>query len=489
MEIQELRNSFKEVDKNAWESENVGKVPIKVYANRNLLKKMEDDVFRQAANAASLPGILKYSYLFSDAHIGYGVPVGWAGAFDLEEGIISPGAIGFDINCGMRLIKTNLTLEEVKPKIKELVDALFKMVPAGVGSNSPQSLTALKSLSKSELKEVAEEGVDWALRKGYGTRKDKERTEEKGSLKYADFSKVSEDAFKRGKKQLGTLGSGNHYLEIQVVNKDFNKEIANSLELDMIKNQVVVMFHTGSRGFGHQIASDYIKKFIDYSAKNRINLKDRQLAYAPFNSEEGQNYFKAMSCGINFAFVNRQIITHQIREAFKSIFKKTENDLGLEVVYDVSHNTAKIEEYSIENRKRKVIIHRKGATRSFGPGNKELSGILKRIGQPVIVGGSMETGSYLCVGTKKAEEDSFGTTLHGSGRTMSRVAARSVINPDKLLESMKTKGIYVKANSIVGLTEEGGSAYKDINEVVDSMDMAGISRKVLSLRPIGNIKG
>ena len=489
MEVQEIRDSFKEVGKDTWESKKAGNVPIRVYANENLFKKMEDEVFKQAANAASLPGILRYSYLFSDAHIGYGVPVGWAGAFDLKDGIISPGAIGFDINCGMRLIKTNLTLKEVRPKIKELIDLLFKMVPAGVGSNSPNMLTDLKTLNKPDIKEIAEEGIDWAIRKGYATKNDKERIEEQGRVKSADFSKISEEAFKRGKQQLGTLGSGNHYLEIQTVNKDFNKEIANSLGLDIMKEQVVIMFHTGSRGFGHQIASDYIKKFLDYSSENGITLKDRQLAYAPFNSEEGQDYFKAMSCGINFAFVNRQIITYQIREAFKSIFKKTENDLGLEVVYDVSHNTAKIEEYTVENKKMNVVIHRKGATRSFGPGNKELKGILKRIGQPVIVGGIMETGSYLCIGTKKAEEESFGTTLHGSGRTLSRVAARSSIKADKLLESMKTKEIYVKANSIAGLIEEGGSAYKDINEVVDSMDKAGISRKVLSLRPIGNIKG
>jgi tRNA-splicing ligase RtcB len=489
MEVQEIRNSLKEVDKNTWESKKAGNVPIKLYANENILKRMEDDVFKQAANAASLPGILKYSYLFSDAHIGYGVPVGWAGAFDLKEGIISPGAIGFDINCGMRLIKTNLTLKEVKPKIKELVDTLFKMIPAGVGSNSPQMLTGLKALSKSDLKEITEEGIDWAIRKGYATKKDKERIEERGRSESADFSKVSEDAFKRGKQQLGTLGSGNHYLEIQVINNDFNKEIANSLDLDTMKGQIVVMFHTGSRGFGHQIASDYIKKFLDYSSKNGIILKDRQLAYAPFNSDEGQDYFKAMSCGINFAFVNRQIINYQVEEAFKNTFKMSEKDLGLEVVYDVSHNTAKIEEYTIDNKKTDVIIHRKGATRSFGPGNKELKGILKKIGQPVIVGGSMETGSYLCIGTKKAEEESFGTTLHGSGRTMSRVAARKTINSNKLLESMKAKGIYIKANSIAGLTEEGGAAYKNIDEVVDSMDKAGISLKILSLKPIGNIKG
>ncbi|MEM0143526.1 MAG: RtcB family protein, partial [Candidatus Parvarchaeum sp.] len=470
-------------------SKKIGNIPLKVYANEHLLKEMEDEVFRQAANAAEMPGILRYSYLFSDAHIGYGVPVGWAGAFDIKEGIISPGAIGFDINCGMRLIKTDLTLKEVKPKIKELVDTLFKMIPAGVGSSSSQTLLDLKNLNPSDIKEITEEGIDWAIRKGYAVKADKDRIEERGVIKSADFSKVSDEAFKRGKRQLGTLGSGNHYLEIQVIKKDFDKEVANSLGLDVMKDQIVIMFHTGSRGFGHQIASDYIRKFLDYSDKIGITLKDRQLAYAPFDSEEGQNYFKAMSCAINFAFVNRQIITAQIRKAFKDVFKKGENELGLDVIYDVSHNTAKLEDYEIENKKRKVIIHRKGATRSFGPGNKELNGILKKIGQPVIVGGSMETGSYLCVGTRKAEQESFGTTLHGSGRTMSRVAARASINSEKLLQRMKMKEIYIKANSIAGLTEEGGAAYKDIDEVVDSMDKAGISHKVLSLKPIGNIKG
>ncbi len=489
MEGHEIKKSFEEKEKNTWESKNVGNVPIRLYASKKILESMEDEVFEQASNAASLPGLLRYSYLFSDAHIGYGVPVGWMGAFDLNKGIISPGAVGFDINCGMRLIRTNLTKEEVKPKIKELIDVLFKMVPAGVGSSSSQSLSSLSHLDLSEFKEIVEEGVDWAVRKGYADKKDKERIEENGRVDDADFSKVSEEAFKRGKKQIGTLGSGNHYLEVQVVDRDFNKEVANALNLDVIKNQVVVMFHTGSRGFGHQIASDYIKKFLEYADKNKIILKDKQLAYAPFYSNEGQEYYKAMNCGINFAFVNRQLITYQIREAFKKVFKKSEKELGLEVVYDVAHNTAKMEEYFIDGIKTKVLVHRKGATRSFGPGNKDLHGILKKIGQPVIVGGSMETGSYLCLGTKKAEEETFGTTLHGSGRTMSRVKARKEIKSDELLKDLNKKGIYVKANSTMGLVEEGGSAYKDINEVVDSMHDAGISLKVLSLKPLGNIKG
>ncbi len=489
MNIKSIRKSLKEKDKNAWESENIGRVPLKVYANKRILNDIEDEVFNQAENAANLPGILKYSYIFSDAHIGYGVPVGWAGAFDLSDGIISPGVVGFDINCGMRLIRTNLSADEVKPKIKELIDLLFKLVPAGVGSSSPNSIKNLKSLSKDDMKIIAEEGINWTIENGYANKKDKERIEENGILKYADFSKVSQEAFKRGREQLGTLGSGNHYLEIQTIKEDFNRDIANSLDLDTINKQVVIMFHTGSRGFGHQIASDYIKTFLKYAEKNKIYLADKQLAYAPFNSEEGQNYLKAMSCAANFAFVNRQIITYQIREAFKNVFKKSEKEMGLEIVYDIAHNTAKVEEHIVDGVKKDVIVHRKGATRSFGPGNKELKGVLKSTGQPVIVGGSMETGSYLCVGTKKAELETFGTTLHGSGRTMSRVKAREVINGDKLIENMKKKEIYVKSNSINGLIEEGGAAYKNIDEVVNSMHDAGISLKVLSLNPIGNIKG
>ena len=325
----------------------------------------------------------------------------------------------------MRLIRTNMSLQEVRPKIKELVDTLFKMVPAGVGSSSPKSIPELKLINSDEMKNISEEGIDWAIKKGYATQKDKERIEENGKFDYADFSKVSEDALKRGKEQLGTLGSGNHYLEIQTIKKDFNPDIANKLDLDTVKDQVVIMFHTGSRGFGHQIASDYINNFIRYAEKNKIELKDRQLAYADFNSEDGQNYLKAMACAVNFSFVNRQLITYQIKEAFKKVFQKTEKDMGMQIVYDVAHNTAKIEEHVLEGKKINTIVHRKGATRSFGPNNKELKGVLRSIGQPVIVGGSMETGSYLCIGTKKSELETFGTTLHGSGRTMSRVKAFS----------------------------------------------------------------
>lgn len=465
------------------------RVPVRIYAKENILKSMDLEVFDQASNSAMLPGLLKNSYVFSDGHSGYGVPVGWCGAFDLKEGIISPGAIGFDINCGMRIMRTNLTLDEVKPKIKELTDLLFKMVPAGVGSSAYQEPKEISKVPEGKFREIVEEGVKWAVDGGYAWKEDLERIEEYGGVETADFSKVSRDAYKRGKSQIGTLGSGNHYLEIQVIDKVFDKETAEKWGLGTIPNQVCIMVHCGSRGFGHQICTDYLETFLNAMKKYNIKVLDNQLACAPFGSEEGQNYLKAMSCAINFAFVNRQLILYQIRKAFEKVFGKSAEELGLSLIYDVAHNTAKVEEHSVDGSRRKVIVHRKGATRSFGPNHPELAPIFKKSGQPVIVGGSMETGSFLCVGTEKAEEETFGTTLHGSGRTMSRAQAKRMVRGEELQKSLLERGIYIKATTMSGLAEEAGFAYKDINEVVDSMHLAGISRKVLKLRPISNIKG
>ncbi len=464
-------------------------VPVRIYAMKKILDSMDLEVFDQASNAAMFPGLLKYSYVFSDGHSGYGVPVGWCGAFDLKEGIISPGAIGFDINCGMRILRTNLSVDEIKPKIKEITDLLFKMIPAGVGATAYQEPKEISKLSEGTFREVVEEGVNWAVRNGYAWKNDLERIEEHGKIKGADFSKVSKDAFNRGKSQLGTLGSGNHYLEIQKIDKIFDEDTAKQWDLGTVPNQACIMLHCGSRGFGHQICTDYLDTFVSAMNKYKIKVPDKQLACAPFNSEEGQNYFKAMSCAINFAFVNRQLIVYQIRKAFEKVFGKSAEELGLEIIYDVCHNTAKIEDHKINGERDKVIVHRKGATRSFGPDNPELAPMFKKTGQPVIVGGSMETGSFLCVGTKKAEEETFGSTLHGSGRTMSRTRARGMVRGDELQKKMLDSGIYVKATTMSGLAEEAGFAYKDINEVVDSMHMAGISLKVLRLKPISNIKG
>jgi len=485
-EFKKITDVVWEVDKNF---KNGMRVPVRIYAAEKLLNTMDLEVFDQASNAAMLPGIQKYSYVFSDGHSGYGVPVGWCGAFDLKEGIISPGAIGFDINCGMNLIRTNLTLEEVKPKIKELIDLLFKMVPAGVGATSYQEPKEISKMSEGKFREVVEEGVNWAVENGYAWKEDIERIQEYGKVANADFSKVSKTAYARGRSQLGTLGSGNHYLEIQLIDKVFDEKIAKDWELDSVDNQICVMIHCGSRGFGHQICTDYLATFINAMKKYGINVPDRQLACAPFDSEEGQNYLKAMNCAINFAFTNRQLIVYQIRKAFEKVFKQSAEDLGLKIIYDVAHNTAKIEEHNVDGEKKKVIIHRKGATRCFGPDSPELASIFKKSGQPVIVGGSMETGSFLCVGTKKAEEETFGTTLHGSGRTMSRTKAKHMVRGEELQKKMLERGIYIKATTMSGLAEEAGFAYKDINEVVDSMHQAGISLKVLRLKPLANIKG
>ncbi len=460
------------------------RVPARIFASKEILDKMDLQVFDQVTNVATLPGILKNAYCMPDGHSGYGFPIGGVAAFDLEEGVISPGSIGFDINCGMRLVLTNLTYDEVKPKLKHLVDTLFEKVPAGVGSKG------FVNLSKSDFRRIIEEGGEWCVRNGYGIEEDLKRTEENSRMKDADSSKVSERAIKRGFNQIGTLGSGNHYLEIQYIKPEniFNKEIAKKWGL--FPNQVVIMFHCGSRGFGHQVATDYLQIFLkNMESKYKIKVLDRELASAPFNSQDGQNYFSAMQCGINMSFVNRQVILHRIREVFSSKFGKSAEDLGLRMLYDVSHNTAKIEKYNIDGKYKNVLVHRKGATRSLGPGRKEIPKIYRDVGQPVIIGGSMETGSYLLVGTKEAEEQTFGSTAHGSGRIMSRTKARKLWVGEELKKKMERNGVYVKSVSYSGLAEEAGGAYKDIDMVIDACHKAGISKKIVKFTPIGNVKG
>ncbi len=386
-------------------------------------------------------------------------------------------------NCGMRLIRTNLTIDEVQPKLKELVDLLFKMVPAGVGRKG------FVDLSKEELDKVMVNGVEWCVENGYGWKEDLEHIEENGKIKNANPTKVSDKAKSRGIHQLGTLGSGNHYLEIQVVKKEnlFRPEIAEKFGITK-ENQIVVMVHCGSRGFGHQIGTDYLKKFLEIMPKYGIKILDRELACAPLNSPEGQDYFKAMACGANLAMANRQVITHQIREAFRQIFKKDPQELDMGVIYDISHNIAKLEKWKVDEEEKELIVHRKGSTRCFGPSRKEMTGLYKQTGQPVIVGGSMETGSYLLVGDDGSSQ-TWGSTMHGSGRTMSRTKAKSLVRGAELQKTMEKKGIYVKAVSMPGLAEEAGIAYKNIHEVVDTMEIAGVSKKVVSLIPIGNVKG
>jgi tRNA-splicing ligase RtcB len=456
------------------------RVPARIYASEKLLESMDDGVFEQVTNVATLPGIIDYAYCMPDGHYGYGFPIGGAAAFDLKEGVISPGGIGFDINCGMRLVKTNLTYDELKPNLYKLIDRLFQRIPAGVGGEG------FVKLSKDEFRTLVEQGAKWCLKHGYGWKEDLERTEEGGCIEGADARTISEKAVERGYKQIGTLGSGNHYLEIQVAKPEyiFNPELARAFGIT-IPNQVVVMFHSGSRGFGHQVATDYLQRFLK---EGEVPKVDKELACAPFNSESGQDYFAAMKCAINMAFANRQVILHRIREVFSEIFHKDPKDLGMDQIYDVAHNTAKIERYTIDGAVREVLIHRKGATRAFGPGMPDLPEVYRKIGQPVIIGGSMETGSYLLCGVDGAKE-TFYTTAHGSGRTMSRRSAKKHVDGRKLQEELKNRGIYIRTSSYGGLAEEIGDAYKDIDEVVDATETAGISVKVVRFVPVGNIKG
>ncbi len=460
------------------------RVPARFFATEKLMEGMDAQVFDQVTNVATLPGIQKYAYCMPDGHSGYGFPIGGVAAMDLEEGVISPGGIGFDINCGMRLVTTNLTQKDIQPHLKQLVDELFKKVPAGVGASGFVKLNA------NEFKKLVTDGSEWCIEKGYGWKEDLKFTEEFGRIEGVDVSKISDKAIKRGLSQIGTLGSGNHYLEIQVAKPEFvfDKKIAEVYGINQ-DNQVVIMFHCGSRGFGHQVASDYLEKFLSVmDRKYQIKILDKELACAPFNSPEGQDYFTAMKGAINMSFANRQVILHRIREVFSSVLKKPAEDLGLNMVYDVAHNTAKIEEHKIDGTKKKLLVHRKGATRAFGPGREEIVKEYRDVGQPIIIGGSMETGSYLLAGTEGAMEQTFGSTCHGSGRTMSRTKAKHMFNGEQLQKDMEKRGIYVKTVTFSGLAEEAGPAYKDIDDVIDAVDSAGISKKVVRFVPIGNVK-
>lgn len=455
-------------------------VPARIYGTESILRAMDSGVFEQVTNVACLPGIRRYALCMPDGHWGYGFPIGGVAAFDVRSGIISPGGVGYDVNCGMRLIRTDLTLAEVQPKLDLLMTELFRRVPAGVGASG------FVSMDRSSFDRVMTKGARWCIEQGYGWYRDLERIEQGGCLPGADPSKVTDHAVGRGMNQLGTLGSGNHYLEVQVVSNDriFDPETAAAFGITG-QDQIVIMVHCGSRGFGHQVASDYLKVFEKAMRRYGITVKDQQLACAPFLSVEGQDYFAAMNCAANTAFANRQVITHQIREAFAAVFGRSGEELGMELVYDVAHNIAKVERY-LEGE---LVVHRKGATRAFGPGSQDLPACYRSVGQPVICGGSMETGSYLLVGTTRASEETFGSTMHGSGRTMSRTQAKRAIRGEQLQQEMKQRGILVKAVSMSGLAEEAGFAYKNISEVVESVERAGITKKVAELRPIGNIKG
>jgi tRNA-splicing ligase RtcB len=459
-------------------------VPARIYASEPLLEQMDQGVFEQVTNVACLPGIVRAALCMPDGHWGYGFPIGGVAAFRADSGVISPGGIGFDINCGMRLLRTRLTEDEVRPRLPDLIGALFGAVPSGVGAKG------FVHLAEAEFKRVMVEGAGWCVTHGYGWLEDLDRTEGRGCLPGADPSHVSERAMARGMDQLGTLGSGNHYLEIQVVRAEgiHDPVAARAFEVDR-PGQICVMLHCGSRGFGHQVGTDYLRLFDQAVKRYGISVKDRELACAPFQSPEGQAYFGAMTAAANTAFANRQVITHRVREVFEKVFATSARELGLSVVYDVCHNTAKLERHVVDGAMMELVVHRKGATRAFGPGAADVPGIYREVGQPVIIGGSMETGSALLVGTARAMAETWGSTAHGAGRTMSRAQAKRRVWGETLIKDMAARGIIVRAASKSGVAEEAGFAYKDLTAVVDVLHRLDISRRVVSLTPIGNIKG
>ncbi len=461
------------------------RVPARIIATEKLVREMDETVYQQISNVATLPGVTRYALCMPDGHSGYGFPIGGVAAMDVhEEGVISPGGIGFDINCGMRLVITNLTLDDVQPHVHQIIDRLYERVPAGVGSHG------FLKLSREDFRDLVEQGARWCIEQDYGWKQDLELTEENGCIAGADAKKISERAIDRGYNQVGTLGSGNHYLEVQVVRSEDvrDQELAARFGIT-IPNQIVVMFHCGSRGFGHQVATDYLQIFLKVmESKYHIKILDRELACAPFESPEGRDYFAAMKCGLNMSFANRQVILHQIREVFSEVFGRSAEDLGMQMVYDVAHNTAKLERHVVDGTEKTLLVHRKGATRAFGPGHDEVPARYRDIGQPVIIGGSMETGSYLLVGTSTGAETFF-STAHGSGRTMSRTKARKQWRGKQLQRDLEARGIYVRSTSWAGLAEEAGPAYKNIDEVIAATELAGISKPVVRFAPIGNVKG
>jgi tRNA-splicing ligase RtcB len=481
LRVRKISDLIFQVEKN--ESKGM-KVPVTIYANDNLISKMiTDRTIDQATNVATLPGVIKHVVVLPDGHEGYGFPVGGVAATDLEEGVVSPGGVGYDINCGVRLIRTGLNEAELRPKLKDLVNELFKSIPTGVGSEG-----AFK-LARSELDEILVEGTNWAIKRGYGWDQDIEVCEESGRMSGADPSSVSDIARKRGAIQLGSLGSGNHFLEVQKVDKIYDQVAAKSMGLDH-EGQVTILVHCGSRGFGHQVCSDYLRISEVALKKYGFRLADRELACVPNNSSEGEDYRKAMYSALNFAWCNRQMITHWTRKAFERIFKISEQALDMQLVYDVSHNIAKVERHKVNGEgTRDLVIHRKGATRAFPAEMQQLPAKYYSIGQPVIIPGSMGTASWILLGNKKSFDLSFGSTAHGAGRTMSRSAAKRTHSVEGVRKSLESKGIYIKSLTKDGLVEETPDAYKDVDAVVDVSHSLGIATKVARLIPLGVIKG
>ena len=458
------------------------KVPVRIYADKPLLEKMlSDRTIMQARNVASIPGIVGHSIVLPDGHEGYGFPVGGVAAMDAKEGMISPGGVGYDINCGVRLLRSNLTEKTVRLKLKELVTELFKSIPSGVGSKG-----AVK-LSNSSLDEVLVRGVNWAVDNGFGLASDSDVCEESGQISGADPNKVSEKARKRGAPQLGSLGSGNHFLEVQKVAEIHDTAAADAMGIK--QGTITVLIHCGSRGFGHQVCSDYLRVSEQAMKKYNIELPDRELACVPNTSEEGESYRKAMFAALNFAWCNRQMITHWTRKSFQHVFNQTESDLDMDLIYDVAHNIAKVEDHTVDGRTRSLVVHRKGATRAFPANRDEIPLKYRNLGQPVLVPGSMGTASWILLGQPNSMSLSFGSTAHGAGRTMSRSKARRNYTEDSVKNELSQSGIFIKSLTRDGIVEEAPQAYKDVDAVVDVSHNLKIATKVAKLVPIGVIKG
>lgn len=480
---------IRRVDENVWIIDKGYKpgmrVPVTIFASEQLLHKMtQDRTLEQGANVAMLPGIYKSSIVLPDAHEGYGFPIGGVAATDASEGVISPGGVGYDINCGVRLMVTNLSVSDVRPRIRELVDVIFRNIPAGLGSRRKDF-----KVSSSDLDRLVVEGARYVIEKyGLGWDEDIKHIEEEGTLEGADPSYVSSTAKSRGEAQIGTLGSGNHFLEIQRVDKIFDRNAAKVMGITH-EGQITVLVHTGSRGYGHQICSDYLKVMERASHKYGIKLPDRELACAPAGSPEAEQYLKAFACAVNFAFANRQAISHWVRQSFEQVFKRSAEELGMKLVYDVAHNIVKLEKHKVDGEVKSVYVHRKGATRSFPAGHELVPADYRSIGQPVIIPGSMGTASWLLLGNPKAMELTFGSTAHGAGREMSRAGAKRRYTGSMLLREMENKGIYVRSDSMETLVEEADDAYKNVDEVVEVSHAVGIATKVARMVPIGVIKG
>ncbi len=452
-----------------------------IYVDSALESALEQGSVDQVANVASLPGIVGASLAMPDVHTGYGFPIGGVAAFDIQDGVISPGGVGYDINCGVRLLRSNLDREHMLPRIKELVDVLYREIPAGVGSKGKVRL------GPEDEEKLLLKGARWAVERGFGDITDLERIESGGCLEGADPSLVSKKAYERGSAQQGTLGSGNHFLEIQYVDMIYDEEAARAMNL--FRDQITVMIHTGSRGFGHQVCTDFLEVMLRAAQKYRIELPDRELACAPFGSTEAQDYLAAMKAAANYAWANRQCLMHWTREAFMSVLSLGPHDLGMALIYDVAHNIAKVEEHIVNGRKMKLAVHRKGSTRAFPPGHAELPSAYRNIGQPVLIPGDMGRASFVLLGTEKAMNETFGSTCHGAGRMMSRHQAIRQAKGRAIWRELADKGIIVKSSGRETLAEEMPEAYKDISDVVNVVHNAGISKKVARLRPIGVIKG